>query len=298
MTRILVTGASGQLGAYLLRELGLQAVDLQAWSGSRLGTLFGVPLQPVDLTDSNQVTQALLETPPDAIIHTAALARVGDCERDPDRARRINTEATARLANLAEHIRARLVFVSTDLVFAGDSPPYPESAAPGPLTAYARTKVDAEKAVLGRPRAVVVRVSLLFGPSQNGQPSFFDSQMAALRRGQPLTLFADEWRTPLALATAARALVEIALAEVTGILHLGGPERLSRMEMGQKLAAFLGVAEPPIVAASRLQAGEPRPADVSLDSSCWRHLFPESVWPGWEEALRDMLLFAPPGSFP
>jgi len=289
MTQILVTGASGQLGAYLLQELHRCSAPVQAWSGSRQGELFGVPLRPVDLADPFQVAQAFADIRPGIILHTAALARVDDCERDPDRARRINAGGTAVLADLAEQARARLVLVSTDLVFDGESPPYRETDLPQPLTVYARTKLEAENAVLNRRNAVVVRVSLLFGPSRSGQPSFFDSQSNALRQGKPLTLFADEWRSPLALMTAARALLDIARSDVTGLLHLGGPERLSRLEMGQRLAAFLGVSRPNIVAASRLQASEARPCDVSLDSSRWRELFPGSAWPIWEEALRDML---------
>jgi dTDP-4-dehydrorhamnose reductase len=289
MTRVLLTGASGQLGAYLLWELW-PGYSVQAWSGSRQGDLFGVPLRPVDLTDFRQVSREFLAVSPDLIIHTAALARVGDCERDPERARRINAEGTAVLADLAERARARLVLISTDLVFDGESPPYRETDPVQPLTVYARTKVEAEKAVLDVPRSLVVRVSLLFGPSMNGKPSFFGGMMDSLGRGQPLMLFADEWRTPLALTTAARALVAVAArTDVTGVLHLGGPERLSRMEMGQRLAAFLNVAHPNLVAGLRQQVNEPRPRDVSLDSTRWRRLFPNSPWPGWEEALGQML---------
>jgi dTDP-4-dehydrorhamnose reductase len=288
VTQILVTGASGQLGAYLLQELHRCSAPVQAWSGSRQGDLFGVPLRPVDLTDPFQVARAFAETRPDVILHTAALASVADCERDPDLACLVNAMGTAVLADLAATAHARLVLISTDLVFDGESPPYRESDPPQPLTVYARTKLEAEN-VRSLRNTVIVRISLLFGPSQNGRPSFFDSQSDALRQGKPLTLFADEWRTPLALTTAARALLDIARSDVTGVLHLGGPERLSRLEMGQRLAGFLGVSSPNIVAASRLKASEPRPRDVSLDSSCWRELFPGSAWPCWDEALRDML---------
>jgi dTDP-4-dehydrorhamnose reductase len=104
-------------------------------------------------------------------------------------------------------------------------------------------------------------------------------------------LFADEWRTPLDLATAARALAALARSDFTGLLHLGGPERLSRLAMGQRLAAFLGADPAPLVAARRAEvpAPEPRPRDVTLDSSRWRGLFPEQPWPAWEEAVRDLL---------
>jgi dTDP-4-dehydrorhamnose reductase len=75
-------------------------------------------------------------------------------------------------------------------------------------------------------------------------------------------------------------------------LHLGGPERMSRLEMGQRLAEYLGVSTEWICAMRREEAAsdEPRPRDVSLDSSRWRKLFPQLPWPTWEDALRDLSL--------
>src|SRR5439155_2744036 len=98
--------------------------------------------------------------------------------------------------------------------FDGERAPYGEEDDPAPLSVYGRTKADAEAAVRAA-GGLVVRVSLLYGPSLSGRPSFFDDQAAALRSGRPLTLFEDEWRTPLALPAAARALVELARSGVT-----------------------------------------------------------------------------------
>jgi dTDP-4-dehydrorhamnose reductase len=286
--RFLLTGASGQLGAYLLRQLTAAGADVTAWSGARRGELFGVPFQPVDLADSDAVAAAFRQARPQTVIHAAAVASIAECHRDPTRARRVNVDGTATLAELAARAGARLVLVSTDLVFDGESPPYSEGDPPAPLSIYGRSKADAEAAALAAPRAAVARVSLLFGRTLTGRPSFFDQQAEALRAGRPVTLFADEWRTPLHLATAARALVALAHSDFTGLLHLGGPERLSRLEMGHRLAHFLGADSGVLLASRRADAPapEPRPRDVSLDSSLWRRLFPALPWPGWEEALR------------
>jgi dTDP-4-dehydrorhamnose reductase len=287
--RLLITGASGQLGAYLLWQLrGTPSVT--AWSGARRGELWGFPLRGVDLGDRDAVAEAFAQARPDAIIHAGARAKVADCYRDPATAQRVNAGGTAALAELADASRARLVLVSTDLVFDGEGAPYQENDAPSPLSVYGRTKAAAEEAVRGVPRGLVARVSLLYGPSRSGRPSFFDEQVAALQQGRPLTLFHDEWRTPLDLATAARALLQLASSEVSGVLHIGGPERLSRLEMGQRLARFLGVAGENIVSVGRsdVPGTEPRPRDTSLDSSRWRGLFPSLPWPVWEEALSQL----------
>jgi dTDP-4-dehydrorhamnose reductase len=155
---------------------------------------------------------------------------------------------------------------------------------------YGQTKLAAEHAVLASPGSAVVRVSLLFGPSLVGRPSFFVDQVAALRGRRPCTLFEDEWRTPLGLAAAARALLAIARSDVQGLLHLGGPERMSRLDMGRRLAAFLGSDPSAFLPASRnsIPSTEPRPRDTSLDSSRWRQLFPQQEWPTWETALKEM----------
>jgi dTDP-4-dehydrorhamnose reductase len=289
--RVLVTGASGQLGGYLLRELRRRGVDAMAWSGSRTGRLFDADLQPVDLADAGRVADAFRLARPDAVIHAAALSSMAACYQDPDRARRVNTEGTAVLAGLADRAGIRFVYVSTDLVFDGTRGGYHEEDLPAPVSVYGRSKADAEPAALACRRGLVARVSLMFGPTLVGRPSFFDEQIAALTEQRPVTLFADEWRTPLGYATAAKALVELLSADVTGVLHVGGPERLSRLEMGQRLAAFLG-ADASVIRARRradVPLTEPRPCDVSLDSSRWRQRFPGLPWPTWDEALREMI---------
>ncbi len=286
--RLLITGTSGNLGAYLLRHLQGGPHAVTAWSGSRGGDLFGFSLQPIDLTQPDVVRAVFAAAHPNAVLHAAALASVAACHRDPARARRVNVEATALLADLCAAAGVRLVFVSTDLVFDGEQGGYREADAPAPLSVYGQSKRDAELAVLGTPRGLVVRLSLLYGPSLTGRPAFFDEQVRALRQRQPIACFSDEWRTPLALATAAEALAALLPVDVTGLLHLGGPERLNRLEMAQQLAVHLGADPAVLVPTSRaaVAAAEPRPRDTSLDSTRWRTRFPHLPWPAFAAALR------------
>ena len=263
---------------------------MTAWSGAPRSDLFGAPLRPVPLTDRAATAAAFRDARPDAVIHCAALSSVAGCHREPALAEAINVGGTRWLAELADEARTRLLYVSTDLVFDGERGGYVEEDAPAPLSVYGRTKARAEAAVRTCPRGLVVRVSLLFGPTLTGRPTFFDQQLLALRERRPCTLFADEWRTPLSLTTAAAALIALAESDCTGVLHVGGPERMSRLETGQRFAAFLGADASMIVAAGRgdVPAAGPRPRDTSLDSSRWRGLFPHQPWPAWEEALREM----------
>src|SRR5262245_37861905 len=160
--RLLVTGASGQLGGYLLRESAVAGLDMTAWCHSHPGEVAGVTLRPVDLADGGAVASAFREARPDAVIHAAAVSSIAACHRNPGRAERVNVGGTALLAELAAAAGARLVLVSTDLVFDGERGGYREEDAPAPLSVYGRTKVAAEGAALACPRAAAVRCSLLF----------------------------------------------------------------------------------------------------------------------------------------
>jgi dTDP-4-dehydrorhamnose reductase len=216
------------------------------------------------------------------------MSGVGDCFRNPTQARQTNTTATQLLAELAERHRSRMIHVSTDLVFNGEKGWYRETDCPAPLSVYGHTKASAERIVLGHDGHLVLRISLLFGPSINGRTSFFDQQIDALLNNKPCTLFEDEWRTPLSLCAAARGLLAAAESDMTGILHLAGPERMSRFDMGQRLARLLHKSEATLVAASRedFAAAEPRPRDTSLACDRWHQCMPNAELVNFEDALR------------
>ncbi|MEX0741388.1 MAG: sugar nucleotide-binding protein, partial [Phycisphaeraceae bacterium] len=131
--RVLLTGASGQLGGYLLRELQERGEQVFAWSGR----------QDVDLTDGAAVRQAFERVHPGVVLHTAAMSKPSDCYAHPDQAQRVNVVATERLTELADAAGARMIFTSTDLVFDGEQGMYREEDPPNPLCVYGRTKVEA-----------------------------------------------------------------------------------------------------------------------------------------------------------
>jgi dTDP-4-dehydrorhamnose reductase len=244
-----------------------------AWSGQFHGDLLGIPVQPVNLTDPQKLAEVFARARPDVVIHTAALSRVADCYRDPALAQQTNVAATVHLAKLCQVSGTRLLFTSTDMVFDGEKGNYNEDDLPQPLSVYGQSKWAAEQAISSFSPILIVRLSLLFGSSLLPErPTFFEQQAASLRQGEPIRCFTDEWRTPLPLQEAAKSLLALAVSPVTGLLHVGGPERLSRYEMGLRLARPLGVSEKLVLPITRadMTAPEPRPRDVSLDSNKWR----------------------------
>jgi dTDP-4-dehydrorhamnose reductase len=287
---ILVTGASGRLGRYVLREARKRDLKLTAWSGKQAGQLFGYTLIPVQLEDLELTRRRFDDLQPRAVLHIAARANVNECLRTPESAEQINVRAAALLAELASP-PCKFVHISTDMVFGGDNAPYREDVPTAPLSIYGKTKASAEIAILERNKsACVARMSLLFGPSLGDPPMFFDQLLSALRSGRPFDLFADEYRTPLSLSGAARALWDLVESDCVGTWHVGGSARLSRFEFGIRLAAHLGLSNELIRPASRLDipAAEPRPGDLSLDSSRFRRTFPN--WPvqSLEEAFFEL----------
>jgi dTDP-4-dehydrorhamnose reductase len=285
--RVVLTGASGQLGSYLAESLVSGGHQLIAWSCSSRGERADVSLEPVDLTDAIQTECALARADPEAIVHAAALSSADSVRRDPRLGRDLNVDSTRRLADWCARHQRRLVFTSTDLVFDGSRSWYREDEIPEPILAYGRTKREAETAVLESGGGLVARLSLLYGPSKCGRESFFGHTIAALRAGRPQSLFEDEYRTPIDLATAAHVLARFVESSLTGLIHVAGTERMSRYEMIRRAAVALRL-DGGLVHANRrtdVTSPEPRPADVSLDTSRLAAIWPAMGRPMLEQAL-------------
>jgi dTDP-4-dehydrorhamnose reductase len=285
-----VTGAGGQLGSVIFRELVQRGQDpLGLVSPSGPAPAIGRCVR-VDLTDVLAVTAAIESADAHVIIHTAAVASVAAAFDDPARARRVNATATYDLASLAMRIGARFVYISTDMVFDGERAPYREDDATGPLSAYGRTKLEGEAAARNNPDALILRLSLLYGVPAVERETTFVGQARALRRGEPLTLFSDEFRTPLALEDAASAVIRCAESSLSGVLHVAGPERLSRLDMGRLLASRLDVTNANLCPVSRMGTPtlEPRAFDLCLDCATYVDAFGVPAGRMMADALASM----------
>lgn len=237
----------------------MSTVRLHAWDAERPGA----------------TCELLSRVRPRHVLNAAALSSLAGCERDPERARLLNSDLPAELAELGLEFGFRLLHVSTDLVF-GASPPsgvrYLETDPPSPMSVYGESKARGEQRVLARsPGALVVRLPLLVGDSHGSGRGGSDSLIAAIDAGEEVTLFEDEWRTPLDVGIAADACLEAIRLGVSGLLHIAGPERLSRFELGVRV---LGARAGAVRRGRRADLGleRLRPRDVSLDTGLARSI--------------------------
>ena len=292
----LVLGASGFLGPHVVRRAlarGGRVVAVARDPGRAGRALDGAEVEAADLLE---VTEALLERAgPRRVVLVAALARIDACERDPELARATNAGLPERVAHWCARHSVRLVHVSTDLVFDGRPPRdagYREGDSARPLHVYGASKLAGEQAVLARDRAaLVVRLPLLYGDSGGRGLGASDWLVEAVEAGETPRLFTDEWRTPLEVGDAAAALVELACGDQAGRLHVAGPERVSRHDLGRAVLRARGHGEEEIARivrpALRRELGleAQRAADVSLDATRARALLRASLRPP-EIALR------------
>jgi len=266
--KIVVTGAGGFLGGHIAAEIAKYHEVTGAFHSSRpSGEIKGVKFTGLEVADVESVESFFESERPDAVVHAAAMPRIAACESDPETARAVNTIAASNISKLSKKYGAYPVFLSTDMVFDGESAPYGETDDPGPLSVYGRSKLEAEKYFTAN--GVVLRLALCYGLSLfKGKETFFEKAVDAMANGEQAVFFNDEWRTPLWSDDLARLMVAIIKTRPAGLIHVGGPERLSRLEMGLRACEILGFDPSVVKSVSRKDIpGPPRPKDLSFDIS-------------------------------
>ncbi len=252
--RILITGASGLLGLNLALELARKHIVFGQVNSQPLQTdLFQVV--KTNLLAPDAVQRLLEQTNPEWVIHCAAMANIDACEAEPIQAREINTEIPRKLAEHVARGGARLLHVSTDAVFDGIRGNYTEEDTPNPLSIYAQTKLEGERAVSEvNPDAIVARVNM-YGWSLTGKRSLAEFFFYNLQAGKRVMGFTDVFFCPLLVNDLADIFIRMVIAGLKGLYHVVSGECVSKYRFGIRIAQRFGLDENLISPTSVYESG-------------------------------------------
>ncbi len=275
--RWLITGAGGLLG----RDL----VTVLAQSGQQVTALTRGEL---DITDAAAAAAAVRALGPGIVVNCAAWTAVDDAELDEDLALRVNGQGAANLAAACAGTGARLIQVSTDYVFDGDaSQPYQESAAPGPRTAYGRTKLAGERAVreLLPQHGYVLRTAWLYGAHG---PNFVRTMIRLERERPVVEVVDDQHGQPTWAADVARQIITLARSGApAGIYHATSSGATTWCGLAREIFRLAGADEARVqpVSSREYQRPAPRPAYSVLGHAAWARAGLAPIG-GWQDSLR------------
>jgi dTDP-4-dehydrorhamnose reductase len=264
--KLLVTGAQGFVAGSVLGQ-ATNAWKMHAVSRSAAPAgIMHLRWHTADALQPKALEQIFCSIQPDAIIHTAAVADIDFCQKNPKQAWAVNVDLTRNLAALCKSSGTRLVFCSTDTIFDGEHAPYAEDDSPCALNVYAETKIEAEQIVsaLG-PLGVNARLALVVGlPLMGVGNSFLARLVASFKAGQSVGVTEREVRTPVDVITAGKALLELAGGQHQGAFHLAGLTRVNRLALNRIIATRFGFSLDLVRTQTSDPARAPRPRDVSL----------------------------------
>ncbi len=269
----LVIGSRGQLGTDLMDLLSDKAI--------------GLDVPDIDITDLDSVAQAIYEVGPELVVNCAAYTAVDAAESDETTAQAVNGTGAANVAEAAA--QTRLIHVSTEYVFDGTATtPYAENAAPSPRSAYGRTKLFGEQAVLRHPEAYVVRTAWLYGAAGN---NFVKTMLGLEKTRDTLSVVDDQVGQPTWSRDLAAQLILLGSSSAApGIYHGTNSGQTSWYGFTRRIFELAG-ADPDRVlptTTDEFPRPAPRPAYSVLGHERWREQGMQPMRP-WEQALADAL---------
>ena len=241
--KILITGSNGLLGQKIVGQLVDSDIPFLATSlgKNRNKNCPDSCYRPMNISDDSQVKSVFQFCLPDYVIHTAAITNVDYCEENQEECQNINVDGTKILFEAAKKINAHLLLLSTDFVFDGAKGNYTESDEPNPLSIYASSKYEAEKLLTSSAYLnwSIARTIIVFGEGYNlSRSNIVLWAREALRKGSPLKIIDDQFRSPTWADDLAWACIQICKLNKKGIYHISGPESMSIFDLVMRIGRF------------------------------------------------------------
>lgn len=230
--KILITGSNGLLGSDLFQYIS-SCPGYEAIPTTR---------NNMDITDFNKIHQVFNHTIPNAVIHTAAETNVDLCEEDPDHAFLINTIGTKYITIACAQLNIPIIFISTCGLFNGKKEdPYTEYDQPDPLTAYARSKYEAEKIIQSIwHRHFIIRIGWLFGGRFDHKKNFITNRWNESRKKTEMVSAIDKYGSPTYSMDVAKKIIELVESGIYGTYHVANNGKCSRYDYVLKIFEILG----------------------------------------------------------
>jgi dTDP-4-dehydrorhamnose reductase len=243
MKRVLITGGSGLLGQYLNLSFSKKFI-LHTIFKTNPGNCKNFQSSKIDIRNVDELKMIFMRFNPDIVIHTAAITNPVPKENQSAKDYfDTNVTSTKNIAMLSEEYKAKLIYISTDLVYAGYRDSFlKEDAKLIPASLYAETKLVGESKVKEfTDNYLILRTALLYGFGLNHSRCHFQTMYDDLKNKKPTKLFTDQYRTPISLSDSARIITELTEIDLKGeTINLGGKERVSRYELGEMLCSIAG----------------------------------------------------------
>ena len=263
--KVLITGSAGLLGMKLeniFKENGHIVYGIDSANKTDNNNHFYL-----DIIHKQKIENLFKKIKPDIILHTAAYTDVDGCEKDKKVAYSINVIGTKNLAESAEGIGAKFVYVSTDYVFNGEKGLYKENDATDPIDYYGLTKLEGEIVVTRTcSNYIITRTSVIYGSNKN---NFVTWAINMLKNGEQINIVTDQFVSPTLNIDLSEQLLELIECDESGVFHTSGRERISRFDFVKLVAGVFGFENSLInpVEMNDMKWLAVRPRDSSLDIS-------------------------------
>ena len=262
--KILITGASGQLGNSVLNQLYgkyvLLATDINI---NKFNTL-KIPFTVLDITDFEQIKSTLSNFNPDVIINLAAFTDVDECELNSDKAYLLNTKSVEMLS---DNFDGQFIQISTDYIFDGHNGPYSENDNTNPLSIYGKTKLEAEKILqdFGK-NWCILRTNVLFDYYNGTEASFIKWVIDSLKLNKSIKVVDDQWNNPTWTQSLAEIIELVINKNVKSLYNYGGANYQNRFEFAQIVADVFNLDKSLIspISTDSLKQAAPRPLKGGL----------------------------------
>lgn len=292
MCRVVITGINGYIGQYLYisRPNHIELEGSVREIDPAFINYFDPHIKLHILNLEKDLYPQLEHISADIIIHAAAMANLSACQKNPEPARQINAMATESLAKWCGQNGTRMVYLSTDIVFDGQHPPYSEDDMPNPINVYGLSKLQGEQVVQSYVQDhAIIRIALAMGRGQFNRKNFVDWMIEKIKKRQKIPLFTDEFRTASSVSHLVKNIWLIALSADKGVFHQFGASRLSRYEIGILICKELNSGIDLIRSVKAAEMKDyPRPLDVSLTTK--RTVDGKKlILPGIENVIKDIL---------